>query len=299
MSFQIETSRVVQFGQNFYQLAQQKGSRLRNCVMVDNSVTGKRMSMEQIGATAAVRRTSRHGDTPLISTPHSRRWINLGTYEWADLVDQIDKLQTITDPTSIYATNAAAAFGRAMDDEIIAAATATSTTGEEAGSTVSFPSGNIIAVNSWKYGTGSGNAGLTISKLIEAKVLFDSAEAGIEPDEPRYIACSGKQIANLLSTTEATSEDYNSVKALVEGRVDRFMGFNFIRTERLGVDASSYRKVLAWVKSGIGLAIQKEPVARIGERPDKKYAIQVYSEMSIGSSRLEEAKVAQILCLES
>jgi hypothetical protein len=272
VSFQIETSRVVQFGQNFYQLAQQKGSRLRNCVLVDNSVTGKRMSMEQIGATAAVRRTSRHGDTPVISTPHAR-------------------------PNAAAAL--VAAFGRAMDDEIITAAAATAVTGEEAGSTVAFPSGNIIAVNSWKYGTGSGNAGLTISKLIEAKVLFDSAEAGIEPDEPRYIACSGKQIANLLSTTEATSEDYNSVKALVEGRVDRFMGFNFIRTERLGVDASSYRKVLAWVKSGIGLAIQKEPVARIGERADKKYAIQVYSEMSIGASRLEEAKVAQILCVES
>lgn len=297
MSFQIDTARVQQYGQNILLLSQQKQSRLRDCVLFEGGIRGKRLSRDQLGATAARRRTTRHGDTPLMQTPHARRWLTTFTYDWADLVDNIDKLKTIEDPTNAYAMNAAMAMGRAMDDEIIAAGFATAVTGEEAGSTVAWPSSQQIAVNSWAYGTGTGNSGLTISKLISAKLLMDAAE--IDPDEERYIAVSGKQVANLLATTEATSKDYNSVQALVEGKIDKFMGFVFKRTERLLTDTNSYRRVMAWAKSGICLGIVEDVIARVGERADKNYATQVYTEMDIGATRMEEVKVVEILCSEA
>lgn len=298
MSQQIETSRIVQFGQNILMLSQQKASRLRNTVMMEPGIRGKRFSRDQVGTSSARRRTTRHGDTPLIETPHSRRWLTTNTYDWADLVDSIDKLKVIEDPTNAYAQVGAAAMGRAMDDEIIGAFFATAVTGEEAGSTVAFPAGQVIAVNSWAYGQGSGNAGLTVSKLIEAKTILDAAEAGTDPDEERYIAVTAKQIANLLSTTEVTSSDYASVKALVQGQIDTFMGFKFVRTERLLVDGSSYRRVPAWVKSGMCLGLVEDVVSRISERADKNYSTQVYAEMDIGATRMEEVKVVEIKCLE-
>ena len=43
-------------------------------------------------------------------------------YEYADLIDNQDKIRTLIDPTSSYALAAAYAIGRAMDDEIISAA---------------------------------------------------------------------------------------------------------------------------------------------------------------------------------
>lgn len=297
MSFQIDVARVQQYGANILLLSQQKMSRLRDCVLVETGVRGKRLSRDQIGATQARKRTTRHGDTPLMQTPHARRWLTTFTYDWADLVDNIDKLKTIEDPTHVYAQNAAMAMGRAMDDEIIAAGFATAVTGEEAGSTQAFNAANTIAVNSWAYGQGSGNSGLTISKLIEAKLKMDAAE--IDPDEERYIAVSGKQVANLLATTEATSKDYASVAALVEGKIDRFMGFTFKRTERLLTDTNSYRRVMAWAKSGLCLGIVEDVISRIGERADKNYATQVYTEMDIGATRMEEAKVVEILCSEA
>jgi hypothetical protein len=298
MSQQIEVARVVQFGQNILHLSQQKASRLRNAVLMEPGIRGKRFSRDQVGAVNARKRTTRHGDTPLIETPHSRRWLTTSTYDWADLVDNVDKLKAIEDPTNVYALTGAAAMGRAMDDEIINAFFATAITGEEAGGTVAFPASQVVAVNSWAYGAGSGNAGLTISKLIEAKTLLDQNEAGTDPDEQRYIAVSAKQVANLLATTEVSSADYNTVRALVQGTIDTFMGFTFIRTERLQVDSNNYRRVPAWVKSGMCLGLVEDVVSRISERADKNYSTQVYAEMDIGATRMEEVKVVEVKCLE-
>jgi hypothetical protein len=189
-------------------------------------------------------------------------------------------------------------MGRAMDDVIIASFDATALTGEDGATPIAFPGGNEVAVNSWAYGTGTGNSGLTISKLIEAKVFLDGQEAGVDPDEPRYIACTSRQIGNLLATTETTSADYNNVKALVEGNIDKFMGFSFIRTERLPLASAGVRKTFAWVQSGVGLGVGADITARISERSDKRYSMYAYFQMAIGASRLEEAKVVRILCAE-
>ena len=65
MSSQITTSFVEQYSSNVGLLAQQLGSKLRSSVDVE-SVKGKNAFFEQLSATAAALRTSRHGDTPQI-----------------------------------------------------------------------------------------------------------------------------------------------------------------------------------------------------------------------------------------
>ena len=106
-----------------------KGSLLRGTVDTE-SVVGKHAFFDQVGVATAVKRTTRHGDTPQIDTPHSRRRVSLVDYEYADLIDNQDKIRTLIDPTSSYALAAAYALGRAQDDEIIAAASGTAFTGE-------------------------------------------------------------------------------------------------------------------------------------------------------------------------
>lgn len=296
MSFEVTTAFVQQYGSTFQMLSQQKGSRLRSTVMVLSGVTGKAVFMDQLGATNAQQITSRHADTPLMSTPHARRRIGMTDYNWADLLDTLDKVKMLGDPTSQYMMAGVMALGRKIDDLIIAAAFGDAATGETGATTVTFPAAQQVAVNSWSYGTGTGNSGLTISKLIEAKTLLLSNE--VDTDEPLYIVASAKQLGNLLSTTEATSADYNGVKALVKGEMNTFMGFEFIRSQRLPVDANSYRRVLAYAKSGIGLAIGADIITKIDQRPDKNYSWQVYAEMSMGASRIEEVKVVEIKAAE-
>jgi hypothetical protein len=284
MSSQITTAFVQQYSANIQMLSQQMGSLLRDKVRLE-SVVGKNAFFDQVGSVTAVEKTSRHSDTPQIDTPHARRRVSLADYEFADLIDQQDKVRLLIDPTSSYAQAAAMAMGRAMDDVIISAALGTAYTGET-GST-STANANSIA---------HGSAGLTIDKLRTAKQTLDLGD--VDPSIPRHIIVSPRQITDLLGTTEVTSSDFNTVKALANGEVNSFLGFNFIVSNRLAL-SSTTRSCIAFAQDGIALGIGKDVNARIDERADKSYATQVYYCMSIGATRMEEAKVVEVQCTES
>ena len=287
MSSNITTAFVQQYSANVQMLSQQMGSLLRDKVRVE-SVVGKNAFFDQVGSVTAQLKVSRHSDTPQIDTPHSRRRVSLADYEFADLIDQQDKVRLLIDPTSSYAQAAAMAMGRAMDDVIITAALGTSFTGETGSTSTSLPAAQKIAE--------AGTDGLTIAKLRTAKEKFDLAS--VDPSIQRYMIVSPRQITDLLGTTSVTSSDFNTVKALVQGEVDSFMGFKFITSNRLSIE-SSKRKCIAFASDGIALGVGKDVSARIDERADKSYATQVYYCMSIGATRMEEEKVVEVKCHEA
>ena len=291
MSNQITTAFVQQYSSNVQMLSQQMGSLLRGVVDVE-SVVGKNAFFDQVGKTTAVLRTSRHADTPQIDTPHSRRRVSLADYEWADLIDNADKVRLLIDPTSSYAKAAAAAMGRAMDDVIIAALGGTSYTGETGSTSVPLPAGQK------PYSGSNQTDGLTVAKLLAAKKTLDLAD--VDPSLPRFIVCGPTQISDLLNTTEVKSSDFNTVKALAQGQLDSFLGFKFIVSNRLKFDATNTddRLAYAFTSDAIKLAIGQDVIARIDERADKSYSTQVYYAMSIGATRMEEEKVVEIACDE-
>ncbi len=289
MSVEITTAFVEQYRGNVEHLAQQKGSRLRSAVSVE-TVTGKNAFFEQIGSTAARLRTSRHADTPRLDTPHARRRVSLSDFDWADLIDREDQVRMLIDPTSPYTEAASNAMGRAIDDEIITAADAAAFTGVDGSTSTAFDTNMVVDV---QVGGSSSDVGLNVAKLRAAKEKLDANEVD---DNERSVILNAKQMNNLLAETAVTSSDFNTVKALVQGEVGTFLGFNFIRSERIGVDANSDHKVLFFAKSGIKLAIGQEPTARISERDDKNYATQVFYSMAIGATRMEETKVGYIEC---
>ena len=291
MSSQITTSFVEQYSSNIAMLSQQMGSKLRSSVDVEK-VTGKNAFFDQVGVTAAQLRTSRHGDTPQIDTPHSRRRLSLADYEWADLVDDVDKVRMLVDPTSSYARAAAAAMNRAMDDVIITAFNASANTGVAGGTSTALPSGQ-------KTATSDQSDGLTIAKLLAAKKILDDND--VDPSLKRYIVCGPQQISDLLGTTQVTSSDYNVVRALATGAINSYLGFEFIMSTRLNKDATNTtdRLVFAYTEDAIKLGIGKDISAKISERADKSYSTQVYYSMSLGAVRMEEEKVVQIPCHEA
>lgn len=286
MSNQITTAFVQQFSANITTLSQQQGSILRGAVRQE-SVTGEKAFFDQVGSTAAVKRTSRHGDTPLVETPHSRRMVTMDSYEWSDLIDDADKVAMLADPTNVYAQSASFAIGRAMDDAIIEAATGTAKTGKSGGTSTTLPSGQQIA---------AGSADLTIAKLIQTRKIFSTNS--VDPSIPLHIVVGPDQIESLLNTTQVTSSDFNTVRALVSGQVDTFMGMQFHISNRLAKSGNN-RTCFAFAADGITLAVGKDVMARIDERADKSYSTQVYYCATFGATRMEEEKVVQILCDES
>lgn len=293
MSVQIPTSFVQSYKANVMHLVQQKGSKLRGCVRIENLV-GKRGFYEQVGAVDVAWKTSRHADTPRADTPHARRSVTSQTAIYSDLIDQEDRIRMLIDPAGPYTTAGMYAMGRAMDDKIIEAALATAYTGEDGTTQTSYDSNMTVGIQVVDPGVSSADTGLNIAKLIQAKQNLDAND--VDPDEERFIVVNARQMSSLLKTTQVTSADYNSVKALVQGHIDTFLGFKFKMTNRITTDSNSDDEVLYWAKSGMLLAIGQDVKVDIGPRRDKNNATQVHLMMDIGATRMEEEKVGKILC---
>jgi len=285
----ITEAMVKQFGSNVEMLVQQKGSRLRGAVRVETGIVGEDAFFEQLAETAAVKKTTRNADTPLVKSDHRRRRVSMFDFEWADLVDKQDKLKLIIDPENAYAINAAWALGRAIDDEIIISFNATASTGKTGSTNTALPASQLVLPNA---------EGLSVDKLRQIKEKLDGAD--VDPDEPRFIVVSPTQISDLLETTELTSADFNTVRALVGGQIDTFMGLKFIISNRLPANATADgRRVFAWAMNGMLLAIAQDMETRIEQRADKSFANQVYLSLGIGTTRMQEEKIVEIDCIES
>jgi len=281
---------VKQFSADVTLLSQQKGSRLAGAVFLKTGVVGEETYIDQIGKSEAVLRTTRHADTPIIDPDHQRRKIIMLDWEHNVLLDKQDKLKILQDPTNKYTMNASYALGRAKDAAIVAAAFGDALYGKEGGSTETFTADNIVA---------EAATGMTVDKLRQAKRMLDNYD--VDEDEPRFVALTGTQVEDLLKTTEVTSSDYNSVKALVAGQIDTFLGFKFIRLSRkvLPLTTATHMRCIAWAKTGLGLGMAQDVVGRVSERADKSYATQVYASLSIGATRLDMDKVIRVDCLEA
>ncbi len=294
MSTYITTAFVQQYKANVELLSQQMGSRIQRAVRVE-SQEGEYAWYEQIAATAAAQKTGRHEETDaaFVDTGHESVRVGIVDYSWVDYIDREDRVRMLIDPTSPYAQNAAAAFGVTIDTIILSAALgnafrAANVTKDNV-ATVALPAGQIIA---------AGTTNMTIAKLIEAKGKFWAAD--VREDMPKFIACTGNQLESLLGTTEVASADYNTVKALVRGEINTFMGFEFIRVEDpILTKTVNTRHCVAWCMDGLLLALGIDINARIGERADKQYLTQVFTQMTIGATRMEEVKVVQIDCDET
>lgn len=285
MSINIPQAHIEMYRSNVIMLAQQKGARLLGTVRNDGSVVGRTVYYERIGATSAQQITTRHADTPLTNTPHTRRRAEMTDWDWADLIDNIDRIRTLYQPDNFYATAGAWAIGRSIDDVIIAAANGNSYEGQSGATVTALPAGQKVAV---------GGTGLTLAKLLSARELLDAADT--DPDTPRYCVLTAKQVTDLLNTTEVKSADYNTVKALAQGAIDTFMGFKFIRSQRLTTDASASRLVLCYTQGALGVGMGQDLMVDIGPRRDKRNATQVYVCASLAATRIEDEQLVQIAC---
>jgi hypothetical protein len=317
MSVNVNQAFVQQYSTNIMMLLQQQGSKLRNVVQ-NYSFMGKAASMaEQFGQVSPVRNQSRHSDTPLISTPQDKRWIYPNDYDWADLIDNQDKLRMLIDPAGPYTQAGVYAMGRAIDDEIISGFFNANNTGENG--TVSTSTLHAFNSNSQSVAAtvgASAATGLNIAKLRRAKRILLEAQVDIDNDQ-LFAVISAKQHDDLLNEAQAVSLDYNTQPVLVNGKISAFMGFNFIVSERIpgatGYNAAinpaiasadsdgSYVAGTRWMvpvfaKSGLALGLWNDIQASVDRRPDKRNSFQVYVTGTFGAARLEERRCVIINC---
>lgn len=316
MDFEITEWFVNSFKNTVIHLVQQKTTRIWQFARHE-SQHSKLQFFDIIGGTDVRKRTARYEDTPNMDMKHLRRGVMFNDYDWGTMVDSVDKLRMINMPTSEYVIEAKNAFNRKKDFVMIEAFDADVFEGEEATKVVSFPTTNLHAASD---GTDL-DSGLTLEALRLIRKSYRKDEVLDEEGEKLTInmCCSADELDSLLGTLEVQSADYNSVKALVNGEVDTFMGFKFHHSEQLNdvvgtvyfdkatghysatqtpdaarTDVEGFRKIPTWVDRGMINTTAEEVMAKLDDRADKSYAAQAYMKMSIGSGRIQDKLVRML-----
>jgi len=267
------------YGQNIMQLAQQKYSKLINTVYMKPNVRGKTFFQDQIGEWDMSTKGGRNVVTPNNDPNLARRMGVMLDYHDNRMLDRGDELKCISDPRSAYTIAAARSLGRKIDDVIIAAAVSTTTASGETGSTTA-PTTATLAIT-------TGN--LFIQDITRMKLALDNED--VESEE-RFIVITPTLLASALNDSKITSSDYANVKALVNGQIDTFMGFNWIQSTRIAEQANL--EGLVFQKYALCLAMAAAPMVRTDERRDISYSWQIYYELNCGAVRLEESRIRKI-----
>lgn len=295
---QIPSQYPTQYETNWMSLSQQEPSMLESTVIAKR-VRGKELRMQQLGQRSFQAVTGRAQDTRISDQSIANRWLSPYPYDDAVLFDEWDEefLGEISLPDSDVIRESVYARNRAIDGTIITAAVASSRTGSDGLTLTALPSSQLVAVDFVEQGSAA-NSGLTVAKFRQTKYIMDVANV---KDMDRFFALSAKQIQDMLRTTEVTSADYNTVRALVNGELNTFMGFNIKRVDATllpYVTATDVRACVAYAKSGIALT-DTGMKTKMSIRDDKSEALQVRSKGAWGATRLEEVKVVEIFCDES
>lgn len=247
-----------------------------------NGVEGSTVKFPKIGKGSATIRVPQTDVTPLNVT-YSQVTATMADYIAAEYSDIFNQQKVNFNERQELVQVVSGAIARRMDQVVLDAIAATSTT--------------AIANT---VGGGGSAADLNVAKLRAAKKTLDAKNV---PAEGRTILVHANNLSSLLSETEVTSSDFNSVKALVTGDIDTFLGFKFItlgdRDEGgLAIDGSNDRTIFAFHRDAVGLGIGMGQQSRVDYIPEKTSFL-VASMFSAGAVAIDDEGIIPITCRES
>ena len=120
---------------------------------------------------------------------------------------------------------------------------------------------------------------MSVTRLLEIKKAMDNK---MVPATGRKMVLSASAIEDLLATTQVTSSDYNSVKALVQGDINTFAGFKFIQVPDSYLSGTTDRVQFAFHEQAVGGAVGQGLKTMIEWSPDK-HAYWIKATVSLGA----------------
>ena len=213
--------------------AYQTTGNLKECVTKRTNVKGDTYNFRKMGKGMANQKSTSDLVTPM-DVSNSLIPCTLANWNAPEYTDIFDQEEVNFDEKSELAEVIAGAIGRREDQFIIDAMEASTpviTAAPTAG-------------------------GLTLAKLTYAASQLSNQ--GV-PAADRYIAIEAYALEDLLADTTIGSTDYNTVRLMMSGSVDTFMGFKFkfveSRDEGGLVDSGTVANCWTWHKAAIGVAL--------------------------------------------
>jgi hypothetical protein len=299
----LDQTLAVAFANNMRLRPQQLQSRLVPNVLADLGFTdpGDIFTSEFQGTSEPQPRTGRAPKSPEGFVEEERRVAAMMAFEDGKFIDTIDKANKLADPSNGTMRAMIAGKERARDRMILQAMLAPARQGRTGETSVPFPAGQVIAVNNQVFyrgradnvaAPGAANTPLTPAKLRAASELLDESEL---PGE-RYIAVSSEDLQNMLTSVEVTSSDFVNIQNLVNGTVNQFLGFNFVRLSKsmFTIPTANVRDLVCWVKDAIEYKSRDLEEAKVEKRADRSYTPYAYYMFRHGCLRAFDTGVVNV-----
>lgn len=217
---------------------------LRSTVTNRTGVVGDTYKFRRMGKGLANQKASQADVTPM-DISHALQSATLANWNAPEYTDIFDQAEVNFDERQELAQTIAKAIGRREDQIIIDAMTA-----------ITFAATNDGNPDTGRVFDISGTRNFDLNAVRSAAAHLNDIEA--DKDE-RHLVLRTEAMQQLLKDTTVTSTDYNTVKALVNGELNTYMGFNFheigSRTEGGLPGVAADRVAYAYHKPAIGLAI--------------------------------------------
>jgi len=243
MSINLSSAASAQFDAEVKHAFQTAG-KLRGAVRLRTGVVGDTYNFRTMGKGLANQKASQTDVTPM-DISHTKVPVTLENWVAGEYTDIFDAAEVNFDERRELAETIAGAMGRRADQLVIDALSA--------GSTIAH-----------------GSTGLTLAKLTSASETLN--DNGV-PAGDRILLTSAQGITDLLGDSTITSADYNTVRTLMSGEINTFMGFNIIMLESrseggLTLDSTT-RDCYAFHKSAVGAAIGLDISTEVNYIPEK------------------------------
>ena len=312
-----------QFEDSFHILSQIEGAKIAPNMREESFTNAESIYYDQMGALTEDDRNTRYGRTNYKDYKTFRRRLTVEDKVLAVQIDKPDENKTLADIRNPNIMQFSEAWKRSKDIAGIKGALGTTYGGKNGTDANAFDWTNQLV----PVGTGStASTGLNVDKLRAAKKIIEVGNVDTEnPMYQMHMAIAPQQLDDLLGTTEVTSIDYNSVRALVNGDVDTFLGIKFHKTNLLpymntagnaanldwaenstygyiaptDTDTTDVRCPFLWAQNMVCVGYNTNYKFRAEELQEYNYNFGLFAEWGVGSMRQEEVGVVAVPCDQS
>ena len=250
MALSISNAFVTLFDAEVHQAYQAQRS-LGGLTRERTGVVGSTVKFPKIGKGVASVRTPQTDVVPMNVT-YSQVTATMTDYIAGEYSDIFHQPKVNFQERQELVQTVAGAIGRRMDQVTIDALVASSGTG-------------TVANTIQEDGSSGSATGLNTGKIRASKKALDAKNV---PTSDRTLLVHANSLSALLGQTSVQSSDFNSIKALVAGELDTWLGFKVVTIgdrdeDGLAIDGSSDRVCYAFHKDAIGVGIGMNQQSRV------------------------------------
>ncbi len=245
MSKNLTNAAVIEFDAEVKHEYQGK-AKLRKTVTIRTGVRGESYKFTRMGKGIANQKASAADVTPM-DISHDRQTATMSNWEAPEYTDIFDAQEVNFDEKQELAQTIAGAIGRREDQTIIDAMLS---------GTITYAATNDQNPDTGRILDISGTRNFDVAAVRTALQHLEEIEAD---SSDRHILVRPAAMSEMLDDTEVTGADYVSVKALINGEFNTYLGFTWhkvgVRAEGGLPGVAADRIAYAYHKPSIGIAI--------------------------------------------